>query len=195
MYIELDDREIKLLKQYAKVYEGERDIDWTADPIVLVQNKVKRDVSGEHNFDLIEYEVYVDDRCICEDWLFSDLEEVIENIREYFIQGGDSGLDEEEFDEVTEDMRYHLEGFYSSDIWEYEGKHINITVKKRFFEYYYKTVAYFFTRAEAKKYVKYQAHNLHEPRVFASYAGYANNGDFPIFQKLLLRLGKQVLEE
>lgn len=57
------------------------------------------------------------------------------------------------------------------------------------------TDAYFFTRCEARRYIKDQGHNLHSPRVFTAFSGYSNNGDYPVFQKLLKRLGEHLLKE
>ena len=55
----------------------------------------------------------------------------------------------------------------------------------------YKTVAYFFSEEEAKRYCEYQAHNLTKPRTFAAGPGYSNKGDWEPFYDLLKVIAKE----
>lgn len=59
----------------------------------------------------------------------------------------------------------------------------------------YKNVAYFFILEEARKYLKYQAHNLNEPRTYTVCAGYANQGEYHHFYELLHNIGQSLLKE
>ncbi|MED3550166.1 hypothetical protein [Cytobacillus praedii] len=62
-------------------------------------------------------------------------------------------------------------------------------------KHYWEKVAFFFIRDEAKRYMKYQKHNLNEPRVYTYSAGYANYGDFVPFRELLLSIGQQLNQD
>jgi len=53
------------------------------------------------------------------------------------------------------------------------------------FEYYFQTVAYFLTDVEAKKYIKYQRHNLANPRTYVDWVGYDNRGMLTGLMELL----------
>ena len=190
MNFNLTDIEEKFLKQYAEVFESERDCDWTADPIVLVQDR-KKYYTNSDSYDDVEYALEINGRNLSDYNLISDIDLVKDEIREY-LDG--CAVDKEVIQELIDDMELELNGYFSYDKWEYDMNNINVMITKYYSKYYYETVAYFFTRKEAEKYIKYQGHNLADPRVFTSYAGYSNLGDYPIFQKMLLRMGKELLE-
>jgi hypothetical protein len=59
----------------------------------------------------------------------------------------------------------------------------------------YRTVAIFFILEEAKKYIKYQGHNLSNPRTYTVSAGYSNKGEYHHFWELLFDMGKRLNEE
>lgn len=56
----------------------------------------------------------------------------------------------------------------------------------------YRPIAFFFIRDEAKRYIKYQSHNLHKPRIYTYSPGYSNCGDFIPFWNLLHSIGEQL---
>jgi hypothetical protein len=62
-------------------------------------------------------------------------------------------------------------------------------------EGYYENVAFFFILNEARRYLKYQAHNLKEARIYGYSAGYANEGEYHHFWELLYTLGEQLNSE
>lgn len=55
---------------------------------------------------------------------------------------------------------------------------------------YWEKIAFFFIKEEAKKYLQYQGHNLHQPRIYTYGAGYGNEGDYIPFRDLLLHIGQ-----
>ena len=55
MNIQLTDREVHFLKQYAEVYESEREIDFTAQPIVVVEFESEYPADIEFGYDRIIY--------------------------------------------------------------------------------------------------------------------------------------------
>ena len=55
----------------------------------------------------------------------------------------------------------------------------------------WRTIAYFFSEEEAKRYIQYQSHNLTNPRTFAADCGYANSGDWDPFYELLQDIAKK----
>ena len=166
--LDLTEREIEFLKQYASVYRSERDLDATADPIVMVDTMRSR--VGEEGYDDCRT-VYVN----CDGEEFSSLEEV----REETLANGEyeEDVEWEEFVGILED-----EG-------EQDGWRILSVMD------YYEPVAYFLTRVEAEKYVKYQSHNLNNPRVYTRYMGYSNCGDLQALSKMLLRIGGELDNE
>lgn len=75
--------EIKMLTQYASVYESERETDATATPIVLVQTKVKHYASNEYTADGKEFRIEINGHNLTEDRLAVDETEAIDIIKEY----------------------------------------------------------------------------------------------------------------
>ena len=190
--IDISDAEIEYLKQYASVYEKERKIDCTADPIVLVQDRYKEYICGDYCNDGYDYELVIGDYSLTEDELLATEEELNETLEETL---NEYNLSDETIEEIKDDIESEMTGFYSDDEFEEEYENIKIYIKKHYFKYKYKTVAYFLTRAEAEKYLKYQAHNLNNPRIFTDYAGYHNYGDYPTLSKMLLEIGRKLIEE
>lgn len=187
LFIMLSEEEVRMLKQYALLYDTERKLDGTNDPIVLIQNKVKHYTSGDYHNDGKDYEVMIDTYNYTEDGLV-DINELREILAENLI---DFEEDQNKVTEILDDIFDDLTGFYSKDEIEITEP-VCVKIKAHYYKWDYKTVAYFFTRKEADDYVKYQAHNLHSPRVYTDYAGYGNEGDFPVFQKLLRRMGEML---
>lgn len=191
MNINLTKQEIDFLKQYANVYEEERKADNTADPIVLVQEKYKMYVDLDCYYDDLEYEVFINGYNCTEDFLLSNIDEVKDCIKEYFE-------DDEEFkgnmENCIKEFEYSQRFGYEDEEFEYRDEEADFTVVVRthYYTWEYRTKAYFFTRKEAEKYIKYQGHNLNEPRVYTDYAGYSNRGDYPTLSKLLLRMGQEI---
>lgn len=173
MNINLTTIEKEMLKQFAKLYEYERNIDFTDEPIICVKTKNSRPVDKERSANY-----YLE--CFIPEWEFSTrkkeklIEELLRDVdmtKTLANQIADSVFEDEE--DYT-DLPYSIEVCYMED--------------------YYETVAYFFTRKEAEKYCKYQSHNLNDPIIYTENWGYNNYGDFPIFQQLLLKIGNQILE-
>lgn len=59
-------------------------------------------------------------------------------------------------------------------------------------DYDYEDVAFFFILEEARRYMKYQSHNLKEPRTYTFSAGYANDGEYHHFWELLFSIGERL---
>lgn len=163
MNIELTKNEIKFLKQYAEVYKHERGIDCTADPIVVVEDLEE----------LVAEEGYGDNTIYAwEDSTYYSIEELKKELTE-------NGYSKREIALFCDDLEY--QGNCK------DGEIQKLSVHRR---YYPK--AYFLTRVEAERYVKYQSHNLKEPRVYTRYCGYANSGDLQCLYKLLLKMGQEL---
>lgn len=163
--LELSQKEIEFLKQYAKVYDEERKLDCTRDPIVVVEDVEEIVTDDEYGYDETRYR-YGD--CFYN---------TIENLREALIEE-----EKENIEEIIEEVEEYGETL--------EGNIQKIPVIIR-----HNPVAYFLTRAEADKYCEYQGHNLRRPRVYSRSTGYSNNGDLDCLLKLLLNTGRQLLNE
>ena len=198
--LQLTEKEKEFLSQYAQVYDDERKRDGTRDPIVLVQTKTEV-LAPEGAEDLCKYSLHIDDYSYSEEELL-DENEVAETIRNFLDKSKEDFLEifsEEEiddlFNEILDDFCYSTEWRGHIFEWYNDDLELSIKTEKYFIGHQYETVAYFFTRKEAEKYVQYQGHNLNQPRVFTDYAGYSNDGDFPILSKLLLRMGQEINEK
>ncbi len=197
--VELTDRQVMFLKQYANVYQDERDIDYTADPLVAVRTRRLRRCTVDDNVDVTSYvidndfeeslsslgevrQILTDEECIYIDKI---KEKIINYCKKYNQSFTEEEL-EEKVKDYIEDVIYDLEysGEYSDEI---------LDVEAVYFEYDYVPVAYFLTRAEAEKYIQYQGHNLTEPTVYTYYTGYNNMGDLTELKALLLEIGKTLL--
>lgn len=188
MDFNLTEKEEIFLKQYAEVYEKERALDITSNPIVLVQNQVKYYTSPNYCFDDIEYEV-----CINDSWTetVSVINDIGDVVFEYFADSYGEGF-ELDIENIINEVSYNLkhEDIFTTII---HGKNINVTT--HYINYGYNTVAYFLTRKEAENYIKHQKHNLYKPRVYTDYSGYSNYGDFEALRVLMLKMGHKLLEE
>lgn len=197
--VNLTEEEKTFLSQYAQVYNDERKRDGTMDPIVLVQSKVERlvDEGEEH---CCKYSLFINDTPYTEEELFDEnqvmgaISDFIEENKETFLE---TFLDEEIedlFDEIVDAFHscYSIEWKDHVFSWNAYGVEFSIEIEKYFIGHHYNTVAYFFTRKEAKKYIRSQEHNLNQPRIFTDYAGRNNEGDYPTLQKLLLRMGHEI---
>lgn len=165
MEIKLNEREKEFLKQYALKYPEERKLDITADPIVVVEVEEER-VTQEGYADKT---VYVWNEDSYDTW---------ESLEVDLLDAEYSNEDIEEIAEDLSDFNESLDG---------EIRKLPVMI-------FHRPVAYFLTREEADKYVKYQRHNLRRPRVYSRHIGYSNRGDLDCLMKLLLRVGKDLLE-
>lgn len=173
--IDLTEREIMYLKQYAEIFTNERDNDITSNPIIVVENRIDLAVDGRFGSDKQKY--VISDCCNANHYECDDLDDM----RKYL---------EESYDDI-------LEGFLDGIINNFEDGDTEFTIKEIDFyivdtQTIYEPVAYFLTRKEAEKYVIYQGHNLRNPRIYTRNDGYSNNGDLNCLNKLLLNIGKKL---
>ena len=188
MDFNLTEKEEIFLKQYAEVYEKERALDITSNPIVLVQNQIKHYTSPNYSFDDIEYEV-----CINDLWteVVSTINDIRDVVSEYFADSYGDNF-ELDIENIISEISYNLK---HEDTFTMIAHYKNISVTAHYINYDYNTVAYFLTRKEAERYIKYQKHNLYKPRVYTAYSGYSNYGDFEELRVLMLKMGHKLLEE
>ena len=166
MNIQLTDREVQFLKQYAEVYESEREIDFAANPIVVVEFEIEFPADMEYGYDRIVY-FWDEDQ-------YDNKDQLEEELKEH-------GYDSEERDEIFIELEEY-------------GEAIDGDLRKIAVNIVWAPAAYFLTRAEAENYCQYQKHNLKNPRVYSRYVGYKNTGDLGCLMELLLRMGKQISE-
>jgi len=172
MNIKLTEKEIEFLKNYAKVFEEERKRDITCDPVVAVEVEERIPTASCYS-DGFEY-LIIDDDYIS----FNIKKELTKYLKEYYDYSNKEIL------KLFEDLK-----------WNDEVKlHDDIELRKGYYIKKYRPVAFFLTRYEADRYVKYQSHNLNKPRVFTYSAGYANYGEIPTIIKLLKRMGEELLK-
>ena len=164
MNIQLTERELHFLKQYAEVYESERDIDVTNAPIIVVEVQEEIPADIEYGYYKVTYvwdmESYNSE---------AELEEAL----------SENDFTSEEINNILTELEETEEALIGS-------------IRKVYVNIIYNPVAYFLTRAEAERYCQYQKHNLKNPRIYSRYIGYANNGDLSCFMGLLLRMGKEL---
>lgn len=180
--------EESMLKQYASVYRKERDEDLTADPIVIVEDSVSIRVNQHDNYDQKKYSLYIDEELYTEEdvdktEILSVLKDVMENLNV------DPGI----INSTVEEIRNIVNNELLEVKCELTLEDTEIIIEAHYYKENWQPKAYFFTKKEAKNYMKYQAHNLRNPRIFTANAGYDNRGDYPILQRLLLRIGEELL--
>ena len=158
--IEITQNEYDLLKQYSTLFDSERRIDCTSDPIVIVEDI--EEVITQSGYE--DKGIYVWDESTYE---------TKQDLVEALIECEFSAL---EIDEI-------LDGLY--DFGEAEDYGIRLTPVKVL----YKPIAYFLTRKEAEDYCEYQSHNLKKPRVYTRNMGYSNRGDLKLLVEMLKRIG------
>lgn len=195
--VSLTEAQEKFLKEFAeKQYDGAKENVATVSPIHVVENKrfsyIPYSSEIKDHFDELpltftsdeDYECWHDDEIeLIKDWYENREEECPIEIKPFseVYRKGITGIDGEE--EVICDYHEYFEV--------YGVKVHAIAWKKEEWE----PTAFFFIRDEAKRYIKYQAHNLKQPRIYTYAPGYANYGDFVPFRDLLLSLGKQLTEK
>jgi len=189
MKLHITKDEESMLKQYASVYRKERDEDLTADPIVIVEDSVSVRVNQHDDYDQKKYCLYIDEELYTEEdvdktEILSVLKDVMENLN----------VDPGVINSTMEEIRNIVNNELLEVKCELTLEDTEIIIEAHYYKEHWQPKAYFFTKKEARNYMKYQAHNLRNPRIFTTNAGYDNRGDYPILQKLLLRIGKELLE-
>lgn len=175
--IELSDKQERFLRQFAENQTpGEHDNLGTHKPLHLVQTQDFLTVYGHHdNGDQI---------WIKDGETYNSLYEVILAC---------ARIEPLPYEEA---LYQEINGVYVEDESSYckvYGVDYNTVSPVTEFERY-RTVAYFWTLAEAKRYKEYQRHNLRKPRTYTVAGGYANEGDYEPFWDLLMTAGRQVID-
>lgn len=185
MNINLTKEEAYFLKEFAKKqYEGSKGNKGTRTPIHVVER---------------EYVEFIETDTDGEVWVCSDLESAafssIEDLLEAAIK--EDLINQRELEKYCKEFCYcssdsigvccsideqkDLLSIFSIDA-QY-GKQV----------YSYEPVAYFFILDEAIRYKdNYQKHNCDNCRIYTHALGYSNQGDFPVFWNLLMRLGQML---
>ncbi len=165
MNIELTAKEKEMLKQYALLFDEEAKRHITRNPLPTVEIKVE----VRTDEDDAEYALYVNG----EDTYRSNKE-----LREGLES---KGYTEEQIEGLLDDLNTYNESL------EFDG------FEKVYIRTKYQPVAYFLTIKEAEDYIRYQGHNLTNPRVYIYSMGYSNEGDLVHLYPVLLKMGKKLL--
>lgn len=193
--IELTEKQEKFLKMFAEKHcNGAEDNRMTSDCLHVVEDKRERHIV--YHEDLVDY--YSDlDLKFCNDeahecWYDNE----VELIEEYLLDNGCDEVEVVSYEEAYLNNIIGLDGeeyginSYNDYFKSYGIQYVAIS----WIDYEYIPVAYFFILDEAKRYLKYQAHNLRSPRVYTHSAGYSNCGDFIPFRDLLLEMGTGLIK-
>lgn len=193
--IELTEQQEIFLKEFAsKHYDGAEDNLFTSDAFHVVQTKRYNYIP--YSDDLVDY--YNPDKLVFTmddeyDTWFSDETELIRSYyKEWKMQ--DCPIDIKPFGDVIYEQMETVddEEEYISSYDDYFAAY-GVSIRGiAWEEEYWDDIAFFFIRDEAKRYMEYQKHNLHKPRVYTYSAGYANYGDFVPFRNLLLSMGEKL---
>jgi len=183
--IQLTDEDYTMLKELCNLRKTQ-DNRSTRNPIWLVQTQEYRVCNPDYS----QYKYVLHDE---EGNLIKptdNFESFKSQVREYIEESRDDidFKDEEKYGDYSFEKTYDFETIIEW-IENYRIAELNYSC---FFvqtiEHYYRTVAYFLTDKEAKKYLKYQAHNLTNPRTYVDYCGYSNLGYLPKVMDLFSRI-------
>lgn len=189
--VELTEQQVKFLKEFAvKQAPGSDDNHCTSMPIHSVQTRRERVVDTDY------------DESDKTTWIVSgDCEQQYDTIKELveaYYEDEDIEFEIIDYDDAehTEIIGADGEEHYVYDVDSYleaYGLEDDYCYKAET-KYYYEPVAFFFILDEAKRYMKYQGHNLNNPRTYTYGPGYSNCGDYEHFYSLLMKIGKQLNE-
>lgn len=182
--IEINDKQERFLRQFAqKQHEEARDNLGTRKPIHLVQSKrlvYKYDGGGNGDYDVYlccpeyENEPFPDERAVVLKYGDYDDPDKVVDYETAFADGVDGEFINDEND------YFRAYGVYEDII-------------KCSVDIEYDTVAYFFILENAREYIKYQGHNLTDPKTFTVSGGYSNKGEYESFYDLLMSVGMKLL--
>lgn len=190
--INLTDQQVHFLKEFAaNHYPGAPDNLVTEKPIHIVQTRRERVVNPD--YDSPDRTVYLDINSM------EEYESAEELIKAHWEDEG-CPIPIKSFDEVYRDDDFvdiHGEEQVVIDEEEYLEAYglTKDNYNRCYVEYYWKPVAFFWILDEAKKYLKYQGHNLCSPRTYTMGPGYAHRGGYAEFWDLLFNLGVKLNEQ
>lgn len=188
--IEITEAQEKFLKAFAeKQYPGAEDNLSTVSPIHVVQTRRERVVNPD--YDSVDHIGYYHTEM---EMGFDTPEELVEAFYEdEDIDFKIISFEDAKYNSITGSNGEEEYIYDTNDYFEAYGIDAD-DVEISYIGYYYDTVAFFFIREEAKKYMEYQGHNLTSPRVYTYGPGYANYGDYVPFWNLLMSIGQKLNE-
>ncbi|MGP1405104.1 hypothetical protein [Filifactor alocis] len=190
MKLHITKEEESMLKQYASVYRKERDEDLTANPIVIVEDSTSIRVNQKDDYDQKKYCLYIDEELYTdEDLNKTEILSVLKHVMD------ELNVDPGVIDSTLEEMGTIINNELLEEKCDITLEDTEISIEAHYYKEEWQPKAYFFTKKEARNYMKYQAHNLRNSRIFTANAGYDNRGDYPILQRLLLRIGEELLQD
>ncbi len=170
--IKLSDVEISFLKMFAQnQYDGAKDNVGTRDAIHIVERR-------NRNF---MYDEYGDI------WIDRDNDYTAYNSFDEMIQ---ARIDRGENLPLYKTVEYEWVNDILIDSPRKYCRAYNVSASPARYIDTYHPVAFFFVLEEAKRYMNdYQSHNCTNCKIYTHSLGYANNGDMPVFRRLLLKMG------
>jgi hypothetical protein len=189
--VELTDKQVRYLKLFAKnQYPGADDNLCTHQPIHVVQTQKERVTESGYEDEVVylvpdwDYRVFYSVEDLVKEYYYDEECPIpIVNFKDAYSKDFFIGIDGEE-NVITSDEDYLYAYGIPNDLYE-----------KRAVELYYEDVAYFFTLQSAKEYIKYQGHNLNNPRTYTKSGGYDNRGEYHHFWELLMSIGIKLNKE
>ncbi len=166
------DKEILELIHQIKDERKKSDNRMTAKPIYLVQTRRERHINLDYDSCDVK-RLYI--RELAEDGFCPTIEDVKEGALRSTSLPCNAVMDIEEVNSLNEILKI---------LDEYELNTDN-DICIMYLEYYWDTVAYFFSEEEAERYRVYQSHNLGVSRLFVDNVGYANGGTMAKLIKLI----------
>lgn len=193
--IQLTEQQEKFLKIFAtNHYPGAKDNLATHHPIHVVQTKRIRHIP--YNPEIADFHEYLPLVFSCDSdyrlWYKSETELIK---RYYEHRDKNPSISVKSFKEIEYTDVYDTERniIRVNNYWDYFKAYGIESVAIAWEEEEYEDAAFFFILEEARRYIKYQGHNLKEPRIYSFSAGYGNEGEYHHFYDLLLRLGEKLL--
>ncbi|WJE51132.1 hypothetical protein QRE66_17675 [Bacillus cereus] len=195
--VELTEKQAEFLKLFSeKQYPGAEDNRHTCDAFHVVQKKRDRfipysdDISDYFDPDHLKF-------CVDEDresWNDDETEAVREH---YECIEKECPVEIKSFDDLEYKRVTGVDGEerFIASFDDYFAHYGIETFYMAWIEKEWENVAFFFILEEAKRYQKYQSHNLGKSRVYTYSSGYDNRGDFTHFRDLLMKMGQKLNKE
>ena len=170
----MNEKQIEKFKMMCKRFVTQ-DHHMTRDPIYIVQSRSREYTDENHSPDGFWLLDGVNYREIGPFELNSSVSDILHELDEY----------------VTTDIDKYIGSWDRDELVERLNEYMNYGFEIFYFKYVYENRFYSLFEDDAKDYMIYQSHNLHNPRIYVDYIGYGSCGLMNELYKLMEEIGNE----